>query len=71
MAVAVVQINRAQPVMRLAHCVGQYRPRGVALIGAGERDPERHLDASEVVARLVADLVRVDKHLEPVWFSPA
>ena len=31
-----------------AHRVGQYRPRGITLISAGKRDPERHLDAGVV-----------------------
>ena len=71
-----VPISTVRPTVHSRSCdlrttSGSICPRGIALIGTGERDPERHLDAGEVIARLVADFVRVDEHLEALWLSPA
>ena len=63
--------DRAQAVMRLLHRVRQQRPGSVALLTAGEPDPERHLDVGQAVAVGVAHLVRVDQYLEGLGFSPA
>src|SRR5258708_14744672 len=61
----------AQAVMRLLHRVRQQRPGSVALLTAGEPDPERHLDVGQAVAVGVAHLARVDQYLERLGFSPA
>jgi len=56
--------------MRFAHRVRQQLPRLVALLADRERDAERHLQAGEVIACRVADLVRLHDDLEGVRLGP-
>src|SRR5215469_14763326 len=57
--------------MGLLDRVRQQRPRLVALLALGEPDPEGHHDVGQVVARRIADLVRVHGDLERVGLGPA
>src|SRR5262245_12381256 len=57
--------------MGLLDRVRQQCSRLVALLTLGEPDPEGHHDVGQMVARLVADLVRVHGDLERIGLGPA
>ena len=62
--------HRAQAVVRLARRVRQQCPGLVALFPSRERNAERHLQPSKMVASRVADLVRVHVDLKRVGLGP-